>query len=120
MRRLIARFPLTATVAALTVWIVHFVLVYAAVGIACERPQTLGESALGAWLLLTTVAALAAVVLAAGVGYACTRPGEGAATTRRRFLGWIALLLAVLAFLAVVFVSAPMLLLPPCAGWRPA
>lgn len=123
MRRLIARFPLTATVSALIVWALHFVFVYAAVGLACERPQTLGRAGLDGALLLSTLLALAAVALAGAVGHACMRrtPGlEGDAARRRRFLGASALLLALLALLAILLVAAPMLLLPPCPGWRPA
>lgn len=123
MRRLIARFPLTATLAAMIAWALHFVLVYAATGLACARPQALDMAALGGWLLSTTLLALAAVALAGGVGVVCTRhaPGsEGNAERRRRFLGGVALLLAVLAFIAIVFVSLPILLVPPCAGWGSA
>ena len=112
-----ARFPLTAMVAAMIVWALHFVLVYAVVGLHCERPLTLSRQPAGLWLLLSTLLALATAVAIGSAAWRRWRRGSRTASARERFMTAIAGTLAVIALLAIGMAALPMLLQPSCLGW---
>jgi hypothetical protein len=120
LRALALRFPMTAMISAIIIWALHFVLIYAVVGLSCERPFTLGRGAAAVWLAAGTLLALAAV---AGIGLASLsvwrrdRRHADAAATRRRFMAAVAGLLAVLSMIAIIMTILPILLLPSCDGW---
>jgi len=118
LRGLAERFPLTAMIAAMIVWAVHFVLVYAIVGLHCERPLTLARAPAALWLLLSTVLALA-TALAIGIAarQRWNRFGAKTASPRERFMTAVAGTLAVIALLAIGMTAVPMLLQPSCLGW---
>jgi hypothetical protein len=120
LRALALRFPLTAMISAIIVWALHFVLVYAVVGLSCERPFTLGRGGAGLWLVTATLLALAAVV---GIGLAALgvwrreRRHSDQAATRRRFMAAVAGLLAILSAIAIIMTVLPVVLLPSCDGF---
>ena len=115
-----ARFPLTSMIAAMIVWAVYFVAVYASVGLHCERPQALGAGPLQ-WLLgLSTLAALGVALLlgaAALLAWKRCDGHAGAANGRLRFMAAVSGLLALIAVLAILMTALPILLLAPCPGW---
>lgn len=92
------------------VWGLHFVAVYSIQGLACGRAWPVA----GAWLSmgLATAPAFAAV---AWIGLHARRellaPQQPGA---RRFAARVVAMLSLLALLAMVFTSLPMLLLQPC------
>ena len=118
-------YPLSALAAPMAVWAVHFVVVYSLVGLACERGVLLRSVAMLpvlTWILaLLTVTALATI---AWLGWNALhrwrmlRASAGTPATPRSseaFMRLATALLALLAFIAVVFTATPMLMLPPCA-----
>ncbi|MDQ3268851.1 MAG: tellurite resistance TerB family protein [Pseudomonadota bacterium] len=121
-RRLTSHYPLTAVAVPMAVWAVHFVVVYSLVGLGCERGvllQTVAMLPLLSWVLvLVTLAALATI---AWLGWRAWRrwsaPGPEQAPRvqpRERFMRLVTAMLAVLAFVAVVFTATPIFMLPPC------
>lgn len=118
-------YPLVAIAAPMTVWAVHFVAVYSLVGLGCERGlflQRIGTLPLLSWtLVLLTTAALA---LIAWLGWHAFRRWRtlrtrgvtpGPPPSRESFMRLTTALLALLAFIAVVFTATPVFMLPPCA-----
>lgn len=116
--------PRLVTVALpLALWAVHFVVAYAAQGTACARGlwrmRVAGLEGVTWGLLLATAAALAAVAWLATRAHrvrvaALRDPAEDALTRRTRFLSTLALLVAAIAAIAIVFTTLPILLLPTC------
>jgi hypothetical protein len=120
LRSLVIRFPLTSMVGALVVWALYFVLVYALVGLHCERPFDLGRDALRAWLLASTLVALgAALAIGAGAWATGRRALEqaGPAARRQRFMAAVAALVALLATISILLTALPLVLVAPCTGW---
>jgi hypothetical protein len=127
LRRLVLHFPLTAMISAMIVWALHFVFVYGAVGLACERPGLLGPQALMWWLGGSTLLALAAVGVIGLAGWTLwQRSGRlaghaGQADRQRRFRGrfmaGVAALLALLALISIAMVALPIVMQTPCSGW---
>lgn len=116
-------YPLVAVAMPMAVWALHFVTVYSLVGLGCERGVLLQRFALLpllTWVLvLVTLAALGAI---AWLGWRAWRrwstlDGEQAPRMqpRERFMRLATALLAMLAFIAVVFTATPVFMLPPCA-----
>jgi uncharacterized membrane protein SirB2 len=92
------------------VWGLHFLAVYSIQGLACGR----GWPVAGAWLGMTlaTVAAFAAV---AWIGLRARRELLAReAPPEKRFAAKVVAMLSLLALVAIVFTSVPMLLLQPC------
>lgn len=128
LHRLTPHYPLVAVAMPMVVWALHFVVLYSLVGLGCERAVMLQRFAtlpLLTWVLvLVTCAALA---LIAWLGWRAWRrwhalgahpPAAGPvrpAPPRERFMRLATALLALLAFIAVVFTATPILMLPPCA-----
>jgi len=117
-------YRLTGIAAPMTVWALHFVVVYSLQGVACaeglDRHRFAGAEALAWWLSGLTVAALAALAwlgLGAWRGWKDARPGSDEPTraARRRFAAAATGALSVMAFVAVCFTTIPVLLLPGCA-----
>jgi hypothetical protein len=119
----------------LVVWSIHFVVVYALVGVGCEQGWNLrpllGSNALTVWLIAATVPALAAIAWIAWAGARGVRhwhresiraaPQHQPATEmpigeakRWRFLAALTLALAVVAFVATAMTAVPIFMLPPC------
>jgi hypothetical protein len=103
------------------IWAVHFVLCYSAAAVACAKVARL-EPWLLAALAAATCLALAAI---AWIGWRCyarwssgedgtTVHSEGTPEDRHHFLGHAGVLLAILSFIAVVFVSLPLVLIGGC------
>ena len=116
-------YPLSALAAPMAVWAVHFVVVYSLVGLACDRGLLLRRVAtlpLLTWILaLLTVAALALIAWLGWNALHRWRVLRASASTlgpsHEAFLRLATALLAMLAFIAVVFTATPMPMLPPCA-----
>ena len=118
LRRLAERFPLTSMVGAMIVWALHFVLVYALVGLHCERPLTLARQPAVIGLLASTLLALiATIAIGVSAGRRWRSRGESAAETGERFISAVTGTLAVIALIAIGMVALPMLLQPSCLGW---
>ncbi len=128
LRRLTPHYPLVAVPLPMAVWALHFVVVYSLAGLGCEREallQRLATLPLLTWVML--LATVAALVLIAWLGWRAWRSWQalgaapqGAAPLphaqpRERFMRLATALLALLAFIAVVFTATPILMLPPCA-----
>ncbi len=111
--RFVQHFPLLAAVAAMIVWAIHFLLVYAGVGLACARGYS--TTAVLLWLATTTVLALLVALAITLAGFdRARRPETPPHGQRRRFLARLSALLGGLALIAIVLTALPMLLVPPC------
>ena len=117
LQRLAACFQLTAMVAAMIVWALHFVVVYAVVGLHCDRPLTLARQPAGLWLLLSTLLALAVAVAIGIAAWRRWRRASRTASARERFMSIVTGTLALIALLAIGMTALPMLLQPSCLGW---
>lgn len=118
---------LTTMAAPMTVWALHFVVIYSLVGLACERGWTLhvvaGLNILVWQLGLLCVIALALLAwlarrAARDVRHAAAErsmPGPDVAAKRRRFVARVTLALCLLAAVAVLFTTIPAFLVPTCA-----
>lgn len=108
--------------AAPTVWAVHFLACYALAAVWCARAgrsAPLGEAR--GWIGVLTLGAL---VLLGWLGLRAWRRARAACAVqhaldstraRDRFMAWIALLLALLAALAVLYAAAAAVLIGTCA-----
>lgn len=111
----LAPWRLTGMAAPMAVWALHFVLVYSVQGVACAEGW---NPSAARWTMLgSTVLALAAI---AWLGLRARRAvadahAQDAAAGRRRFAALATALLSLLAAVAVLFTTVPILLLPPCA-----
>lgn len=124
MRTGFQRHRLFAMVSPLLVWALHFVLAYSLVGLRCGAPPAwlarLDATALAWWLGALTLAALLAIAAIARHGWRSREAGHADAAPpapsheRERFVGTVMLLLALLATIAVLFTTLPMLMLEPC------
>ena len=118
-------YPLSALAAPMAAWAVHFVVAYSLVGLACERGLLLRRVAMLpvlTWILaLLTIAALAMIAWLGWNALHRWRVLRASAGTpappqsRESFMRLATALLALLAFIAVVFTATPMFMLPPCA-----
>ena len=108
-----------------TIWSFHFVLCYGAAAIWCEKiPPAGGMVVLQAGLVALTALALALIaasVLAGwrvwtegGHGEDGAQPGLDDVESRQRFIGHAMVLLGTVSFIAVVFVTLPVLLAGGC------
>lgn len=109
----------------LTVWALHFTVVYSFQGVACaegwQRHRAAGLE-LPVWLMIGFT--LAALALIAWLGFRAHRHWRrmGAAAVmppadrRGRFLAHATWLAAIIAFVATVFTATPLLLLGTCEG----
>ncbi len=118
---ILAPHRLTGIAAPLTMWALHFVLVYAMQGLACaqgwQRTPWAGREAVFWWLLLTTLVAAVAIVwlgLRAWRAWRLERGAQADAAHRRRFATRLTLASAAMALLAVAFTATPIFLLPTC------
>ena len=115
---------LTGIAAPWTVWALHFVAVYSLQGVTCAEDVLRREMAgaeTASWILLGLgVIALAAT---AWLGLRAWRAWRSArrdvqpavAVRRQRFSSAVVMLSALLASVAIVFTTIPVLMLPPCA-----
>jgi hypothetical protein len=117
----LAPHTLTGIAAPLTVWALHFVLVYAMQGLACaqdwQRTLLAGREAVFWWLLLATLAAAVAIACLGLRAWRSWRAQRGAledVARRRRFAARLTLASAAMALLAVAFTATPIFLLPTC------
>ncbi len=121
-----ARRPWTLALVAspMVVWALHLVVVYSLEGLACARGWPLapvaGMSRFNWLLVLVTAPALGTVAWLMSRGWRDARDppasrdtGTGAAR-RQRLLAWVAMALAVVAAIAIVFATVPVFMLPPC------
>lgn len=102
-------------------WAVHFVVCYAVVSLACNKLG--GQSAAVTIGLIAFSVAVLAFILWIGwrafVQWDVRGTGQfsnpaGDAEDRHQFLGHAAFLLAIISFIAVVYVTLPLLLLEGC------
>jgi hypothetical protein len=122
----LAPWRLFGMAAPMGVWALHFVFVYSLVGLACAEGWPairMGGVRLLTWTMLgSTVLALA---LIGGLGLRAWRArqcvsanGENATPARvldrHRFMTLVSSVLALVAFIAVVFTSTPMFMLSTC------
>ena len=102
-------------------WAAHFLACYGLVSLACVR----GLFPLGTVRALLLVVSVAALVLIAWLGWRSwrkwsptreriARQPSGDAESRDAFLGHAGLLLAIVSFVAVAYVTLPVLLLAEC------
>lgn len=122
MRRHASKFSwfrtLTGAVSGFIVWALHFVAVYALVGVGCERAwdgwPIAGSNALTVLLVAVTLPALGAIAWIGIGGWrsAGRRPRD--IDGPWRFTGWLTAAAAVLAFTATLMTALPILMLPPC------
>ena len=115
---------LTGMAAPWAVWALHFVAVYSLQGVTCAEDVLRREVAgaeTASWILLALgVIALAAT---AWLGLRAWRAWRQArrvvqpavAVRRQRFSSAVVMLSALLASVAIVFTTIPVLMLPPCA-----
>lgn len=117
----IGPYRLAGMAAPMTVWALHFVLVYSLAGLGCEEGWHLRHAAglsLLKWsLLLSTVFALA---LVGWLGMRAWRSARASAAPadalqrRHRFMARATTILSVLAAIAIVFTATPAAMLPSC------
>lgn len=115
---------LTGIAAPMAVWALHLVAVYSLQGITCGQdlgnPRLAGLPALAWWVLALTAACFAALAwlgLRAWRGWRAANADRStpAIAARRRFGASVTAALSVLAAVAVLFTTIPVLLLPGCA-----
>jgi hypothetical protein len=88
------------------IWAAHFLVIYATTGIVCAKRSSNAE--LVPWVIgIATVIAFAAVL---GVMRSNLRR-----SANDRFIHWMAIALAGLALIAIVWEAIPVLLVPICA-----
>jgi len=116
-------YPLSALAAPMAVWAVHFVVAYSLVGLGCERGLLLRRVAMLpvlSWVLaLLTVTALAMIAWLGWNALHRWRVLRASADpspdqSREAFMRLATALLALLAFIAVVFTATPVFMLPSC------
>lgn len=115
---------LTGIAAPWAVWAAHFVTVYSLQGVVCAEDVLRRELA-GAELATWILAALGIVAVAATAwlgmrGLQAWRQARGdmqpdVTTRRERFSAAVAGLSGLLASIAIIFTTLPVLMLPPCA-----
>lgn len=88
------------------IWLAHFMMVYAAQGLAC-RGETPAAGSAALFVVIATVIALGALLVTL-VGQWRTRSGD--------FLQRIAVPLSALSILSVTWTGLPALLLPACVS----
>lgn len=108
------------------IWAAWFVLVYALTGVGCEEGwntrRFAGINQLSLSMLVSAVVAVALMAWCAWRGWRGWRndgldTGRGReAAQRRRFLGLVMLVLALLAIAGTLMIALPILLLDPCAA----
>lgn len=119
-----ARRPWTLSLVAtpMVVWALHLLVIYSLEGLACARGWPLariaGMSQFNWLLVLVTVPALAAIAWMMRRGWRDARdpagPGGSATARRQRLLAWVAMALAVVSAVAIIFATLPVFMLPPC------
>ncbi|MDQ3289202.1 MAG: hypothetical protein M3Q42_13305 [Pseudomonadota bacterium] len=120
--RLTPHYPLIAVAVPMVVWALHFVIVYSLVGFGCERGVLLERFAglpVLSWLLIAvTLAALATIAWLGWHAWRCWNALSSEqlprAQPRERFMRLVTAMLALVAFIAVVFTATPVFMLPPC------
>jgi hypothetical protein len=106
-----------------TIWALHFLTCYVVAAVYCEKAGQ-GYARLDTvriWILGLTIAALAFVFVSGGRawrhwGFGANSPPHDAATTedRRRFIGFAALLISALSFVAIVYTALPVFFIWDC------
>lgn len=121
MSRWQGRRQLTRMAAPMAAWVLHLVVVYSLVGLACAEgwpTRRVAGLPLLIWVMLAMTAAALMLIVWLGWRAARAQPDtEGAASAtaaRRRLVDRATAVLAVVAFIAVAFTTAPMFSLPPC------
>lgn len=104
---------LVFVVGGLIVWGAHFLLIYPLNAIACTRGFASAAPLTILALTVLALAALAAIVYAAATnrGPLLVRPGD----RNQALLRMLAISIALLAGVAVVWETVPILMIPPCA-----
>lgn len=115
---------LTGIAAPWAVWAVHFVTVYSLQGVVCAE-EVLRRDVAGAEIATWILAAIGIVAVAATAwlgmrGLQAWRQARGdmqpdVTTRRERFSAAVASLSGLLASIAIIFTTLPVLMLPPCA-----
>lgn len=114
---------LTGSVSSLIVWSVHFAVVYALAGLGCEmgwqHRSLLGGNLVSILLLAVTVPALGLIAWIGWGGWRwqgrARQSGIEPDTARRwRFMGYLTVALACVAFVSTVMTVLPVVMLPPC------
>ncbi len=124
MKDALSPWRLTGIAAPMAVWALHLVVVYSLQGVTCaeglDRARFAGLEALTWWVLALTAACFAALAwtgLRAWRGWHAANADRStpAIAARRRFSAAVTAALSVLAAVAVLFTTIPVLLLPGCA-----
>jgi len=116
---------LVEAVSGFGVWALHFLAVYALVGVGCERTWDsaafAGSNSLTWLLIAVTLPALGAIAWIGVRGWRATGwwrrdtgARAGASGELWRFTGLLTVTVAALAFLATLMTALPVLMLPPC------
>jgi hypothetical protein len=106
-----------------TVWALHFLACYVLAAVHCEKADGdfVSIAPIRVWIVGLTVAALA-FVFVSGLqawrhwGFGTNQPPHDADSPgdRRRFVGYAALLISALSFVAIVFTALPVLFIVDC------
>lgn len=124
MPRLIRFDGLTGLALPMLVWALHFLAVYVLAGLACARgwstQSVAGLTPTAWWLLVCGLVAVTVLAFLARGAWLSTPPpslhggADGMPMPRRHFIARACLALCVLAAIAVVLTTVPVLLLPTC------
>ena len=103
------------------VWVMHFLACYVGAAVYCAKRGELGFGIVQAGIAIATIAALAMIVLSAGLawrqwGFGTHDPphDDPTAHDRKLFQGFATLLLSGLSFVAVLYVALPLLFIDGC------
>lgn len=106
----------------LLIWAAHFMFVYSANAVACERGlqdfQVLGIGLIPLTVMVATLAALAAVgyVLLIAIGWLGPLHGEAHDDPSSAFVRQITIVLSLISIVAITLSALPSLVVSPCEG----
>ncbi|QBQ55719.1 hypothetical protein [Nitrosococcus wardiae] len=113
---------LLSMVSAAIIWIIHFLLSYGIVSLACAygyaRSRLLGLNSVMLGIGFTTVVALILLIYTAAINYRKWRHElnlSASDISPSPFIALNSMLLCGLSIIAVLWVALPSLMLPPCA-----
>ena len=119
----IARDSLIGMVASPLVWVVHFLICYVLVAVACAFGFATAGDEWDIVRIVLVIVGAAALLAIGGLTFLAyrrwrqsggSRPPQGHEQARHRFMSLTALLLGILSGIAVVYTAVPLFVLPTC------